>query len=86
MTLSRLGSLAKCTRLHTTWNSCSASYTNEALPQKSIIQLVEYTPYSGRIRYEAGDRSGQPLDRAMAVRRIEALYEQVTRQLPVNGS
>ena len=48
--------------------------------------LVEYTPYSGRIRYEAGDPSGHPLDRAIALRRIEALYEQVTRQLPANGS
>ena len=48
--------------------------------------LVEYTPFAGRIRYEAGDPTGQPLNRAVALLRIEALYEQVTRLLPANSS
>ena len=48
--------------------------------------LVEYTPFAGRTRYEAGDPTGQPLNRAIALLRIEALYEQVTLLLPANSS
>ena len=44
--------------------------------------LVEYTPYAGRIRYGAGEPSDGQLDRAVALRRIKALHEEVLRQLP----
>lgn len=49
-------------------------------------QFVEYTPYAGRIRYETGDPSGQPINPAVALRRDEALHEQLTRRLPTIGS
>ena len=52
---------------------------------KEYDPLVEYTPYAGRIRYEAGEPSGLPLHRGAALRRIEALYEQVAVQLLPNG-
>lgn len=44
--------------------------------------LVEYTPFAGRIRYEAGDPRGLSIHRGVALRRIEALYERVLVQLP----
>ena len=44
--------------------------------------LVEYTPYAGRIRYGVGGTSGGHLDRAVAMRRVQALHDQVLRQLP----
>jgi HEPN domain-containing protein len=44
--------------------------------------LVEYTPFAGRIRYGAGDPSDGQLDRIVALKRIEALREQVMRRLP----
>lgn len=44
--------------------------------------LVEYTPFAGRIRYEAGDTRGLSLHRDVALRRIEALYERVMLQMP----
>ena len=47
--------------------------------------LVEYTPFAGRIRYEAGDPRGLSLHRGVALRRIEALYERVMVQLPPNS-
>ena len=43
--------------------------------------LVEYTPFAGRIRYEAGDTRGLSLHRDVALRRIEALYERVMLQM-----
>ena len=53
---------------------------------EELKPLVEYTPYAGRIRYEAGYPSGQPLNRANALRRVEALYERLNRQLSAIGS
>ena len=35
--------------------------------------LVEYTPYAGWLRYDARLRNAPPLERAAAVRRVEAL-------------
>ena len=49
---------------------------------EELKPLVEYTPYAGRIRYESSGASDEPLQRAIALRRIEALYEQVIRELP----
>ena len=49
---------------------------------EGFMPLVEYTPYAGRLRYEAGHPSDQPLNRTIALARIEALYDQVFEQLP----
>ena len=53
---------------------------------EELKPLVEYTPYAGQIRYETGYPSGQPINRAVALRRVEALYEQLNRQLSAIGS
>ena len=43
--------------------------------------LVTYTPYAGRLRYEFVKSDQKALDREDALRRIEALFEEVSRQL-----
>ena len=53
---------------------------------EELTPLVEYAPYAGRIRYEASGASDEPLQRAIALRRIEALYEQVIRELPPSSA
>ena len=49
---------------------------------EELKPLVEYTPFAGRIRYESSGTCDEPLLRSVALRRIEALYEQVIRELP----
>ena len=43
--------------------------------------LVEYTDYARNIRYGSDELISKPLDRASALRRIDALFEEVARQL-----
>ena len=44
-------------------------------------EVVDYTRYAVRLRYEAVDPGTKPLDRETAVRRVEALLEEVRRRL-----
>ena len=43
--------------------------------------LVEYTDDARNIRYGSDELISKPLDRASALRRIDALFEEVARQL-----
>ena len=43
--------------------------------------LIEYTDYARNIRYGSDELISKPLDRTDAARRIEALLEEVARQL-----
>ena len=43
-----------------------------------------YTPYAGRLRYEFVQSVQEDIDRTDAARRIEALLEEVLRQLTVH--
>ena len=49
--------------------------------EEQFRPLIEYTPYAGRIRYESSEPLLEPIDRVTALRRIEALLEQVLRRL-----
>ena len=44
--------------------------------------LVEYTPYAVEFRYAGVDPDAEPIDREGALANVEALVEQVGRQLP----
>ena len=48
-------------------------------------ELVDYTRYAVRLRYEAADPGASPLDRAAAVRHVEALLEEVRQRLTSEG-
>ena len=48
-------------------------------------ELVGYTRYAVRLRYEAADPGANPLARATAVRRVEALLEEVRLRLTSEG-
>ena len=43
--------------------------------------LVDYTRYAVRLRYAAADPGANPLDRRTAVRRVEALLDEVRQRL-----
>ena len=47
--------------------------------------LVDNTRYAVRLRYEAADPGASPLDRGVAVRRVEALREEVRQRLTSEG-
>ena len=54
---------------------------------EELKPLVEYTPFAGRIRYEASGASDEPLlHSAIALRRIDALYVQVIRAVAPGSS
>ena len=44
-------------------------------------ELVDYTGYAVRLRYTSADPDAQPLDRGKALEQIDALSEDVGRQL-----
>lgn len=46
-------------------------------------EMVKYTRYAVRLRYVAADPGMDPVDREDAVRRVEALLEEVRRRLTI---
>jgi len=48
-------------------------------------EMVDYTRYADRLRYAAADPGATPLDRDTAVRRVEALLEEVRKRLTRKG-
>ena len=54
------------------------------VPVEHLRPLAMYTPYAGRLRYEFVQSVQEDIDRTDAARRIEALLEEVLRQLTVH--
>ncbi len=53
----------------------------EDIEAARLEEFVEYTSYAVQFRYGASDISAMPLDREVAVKRVEALLEEVRRRL-----